>query len=105
MLAAAINSIGRRELSKMLRLRGTTRAMNFMPFAAARAYAQSTGCTSIKEWRQLKPEGKLPADVPAAPEAVYKKQGWMGWPDFLRGAPGRARRAKRSTQTSEQSSA
>jgi hypothetical protein len=99
-LAAAINTIGRRELSKLLRLRGTTRSMNFLPFAAARAYAQTTGCVSVKEWRQLKPEGKLPADVPAAPEVVYKKQGWMGWPDFLRGVPGRAR-AKQVTKTSE----
>ena len=61
--------------------------MNFLPFAAARAYAHTTGVTSSKAWRQLMPEGKLPADIPAAPEIVYKRQGWVGWPDFLLGIP------------------
>jgi hypothetical protein len=95
-LAAAINSIGRRELSKLLRLRATTRATNFVPFAAAREYAQTSGCTSIKAWRELKPAGKLPADIPAAPEVVYKTQGWLGWKDFLAGSRARAKRTQRT---------
>lgn len=94
MLASAIEEFGRRELCELLHLRSTTRAANFVPFAAAREYAQTTGCLSMKAWRQLKPQGKLPIHIPASPEVVYKNKGWAGWPDFLRGKPGRLRLQK-----------
>ena len=97
-MAAAISGIGRRELCKLLRLRSTTRAANFVPFAAAREYAHAAGCTSVKAWRQLKPAGKLPANIPAAPQVVYKNSGWAGWPDFLRGGAPAPARAKRTSK-------
>jgi hypothetical protein len=57
-------------------------------FRRARAFARSLGLTSYSEWKDfcnghLKRKGKLPADIPLAPNAVYAEKGWCGWGDWL----------------------
>jgi len=51
-------------------------------FTSARAFAQRLDLKSQTEWfayiKKKRPEG-----IPAAPREVYKKKGWVSWPDWL----------------------
>ena len=67
---------------------GTGRVSNhskkFISFIEAKKFTQSLGLKNEKEWRNWKKEGKLPSNIPAKPEVVYKDKGWIGYVDFLR---------------------
>jgi hypothetical protein len=66
---------------------GTNKVANvnrtFRSFAAARAYVREQGLRSSTEWRAWCGAGKRPADIPAAPDAVYRGRGWVSWRNFL----------------------
>jgi hypothetical protein len=67
----------------------------FRSFAAARAYVRKQGLRSNTEWRAWCAAGNRPADIPAAPDAVFRGRGWVSWRDFLGTdniAPSRVRR-------------
>jgi len=52
-------------------------------FEIARATVHKLGLTSANEWKELCRSGKLPRDIPAAPNLYYKNKGWINWPDWL----------------------
>jgi hypothetical protein len=52
------------------------------PFEQTREFARSLGLNSTTDWEQYWKTHERPADIPAAPERVYKGE-WNGWGDFL----------------------
>lgn len=54
----------------------------YRAFRAARRWARALELQSAAEWRVFARTPQRPADIPAAPEAVYRAQ-WKGWGDFL----------------------
>ncbi len=57
-------------------------------FNQARAFARKLKLKSGKEWfdytkGQNKKKPKLPDDIPASLDRVYKGKGWKNWPDWL----------------------
>jgi superfamily II DNA or RNA helicase len=66
---------------------GTGRISNqnksFLSFDEAKKYVCKLGLRNEKEWRVWKRDGKLPANIPAKPEVVYKDKGWKSYRDFL----------------------
>ena len=54
----------------------------FMPFKDARKFVRSLKIKSQSGWSKYKKSGKKPADIPATPTLVYKKE-WVSWADWL----------------------
>lgn len=52
---------------------------NYATFDAAKRYARSCGARTVQAWRAL----VLPAEIPMAPDVVYRELGWTSWGDFL----------------------
>ena len=57
--------------------------VNWRDFREAREYVQSLGLRSWAEWRAATKEGKLPPDIPSAPNQVYRERGWISNGDWL----------------------
>jgi superfamily II DNA or RNA helicase len=55
----------------------------WLPFPQARAFVQKRALKSAAEWRAYCASGKKPADIPTAPNLVYKDDGWVNWGDWL----------------------
>ncbi len=60
----------------------------YRPFEEARHYVRRLNLKSYTEWRkfckgQFPERGKLPADIPTAPDRVYQDKGWLNWGDWL----------------------
>ena len=55
---------------------------NWRPFHEARDYIHEVGVTGTKHWRKLAEEGRLPPDIPVAPNTVYSKE-WKTWGDWF----------------------
>lgn len=55
----------------------------FRSFEKARAFAQAQGLKNKDEWTSWAKTKAKPNDIPANPRDVYKKQGWVGWGDWL----------------------
>ncbi len=55
----------------------------FRSFEKARAFARGLGLKSKGEWNAFTKSGKLPKDIPRAPQGTYADKGWKGWRDFL----------------------
>jgi len=60
----------------------------YRPFTRARAFVRRLRLRSNSEWRKfckgkLPEKGRLPDDIPAAPENTYKDQGWGTMGDWL----------------------
>jgi hypothetical protein len=60
----------------------------FRPFAEARAWTRGLGLRNQSDWRDFCAghiEGKpsKPADLPSAPDLVYKDKGWVSWGDWI----------------------
>jgi hypothetical protein len=53
------------------------------PFRNARAFARRRGLKSENEWRKYNKSGRRPSDIPANPDRVYAKLGWISWGDWL----------------------
>jgi superfamily II DNA or RNA helicase len=66
---------------------GTDGAMpqvrQFREFEAARAFVQSLGLKSIKDWYAYRKSGQCPDDIPSYPPRTYAELGWIGWADWL----------------------
>lgn len=62
-------------------------------FTEARAYSRGLGVSTKEQWVALAKKGRLPAEIPSDPYGVYKKQGWISWPDWL--GTDRKRKTKR----------
>lgn len=61
----------------------------FLPFLKARAFARKLKLRNTKEWYvfckgEMPGLGRLPADIPTAPNQVYADKGWKGMGDWLR---------------------
>lgn len=61
---------------------------NYRSFEQARAYVRSLGLSKEEDWNTYiqggYPEkGKLPADIPANPEEIYKGKGWTNLTDWI----------------------
>jgi hypothetical protein len=65
---------------------GTGRAApgTFRSFKLARDYVHRLGLKSKTQWNEYCASGKKPADIPAAPQAVYAEAGWAGYGDWLK---------------------
>ena len=58
----------------------------YLPFSKARTFIHSLSIQNSFQWRDYCKSGKKPADIPANPPQVYKKE-WNGWRDWLGGEP------------------
>ena len=54
-----------------------------MPFSDARKFARDLHLKREKEWRAYSKAKKLPDNIPATPDRVYKSEGWLDWYDWL----------------------
>ncbi|MCB0419468.1 MAG: DEAD/DEAH box helicase family protein [Bdellovibrionales bacterium] len=54
----------------------------FQTFEESRKFVQSLNLSGQKEWFKYRKSGKLPDDIPRAPETTYKEE-WKGYGDFL----------------------
>lgn len=79
---------------------GTGRVANqqkkFRSFKKARIFAHQLKLKNVSEWRKytrgkVMNRMKLPIDIPANPEGVYKNEGWKGYGDWI-GTKTRGRR-------------
>ena len=57
--------------------------LQYLPFKQARKVVHGFDLNSYAEWKKFCSEGKLPQDVPRAPDQKYKDEGWDGWGDWL----------------------
>jgi superfamily II DNA or RNA helicase len=60
----------------------------YRPFAAARKFARRLRLRNNAEWRaycnaKMPKLGRLPPDIPKAPEQKYAGEGWKSWGDWL----------------------
>ena len=60
----------------------------YRPFPEARAFVLNLKLNGVAEWRlfckgEMPRLGRLPADIPVAPEQQYADKGWVGWGDWL----------------------
>lgn len=60
----------------------------YRPFASARSFAHSLKLKGNAEWRlyctgEMPNLEALPKDIPAAPDRIYLKHGWIGYGDWL----------------------
>ena len=54
----------------------------FLQFPEARNVARKLKLRSMSEWKKYILSTKA-VNLPSAPDNVYKKKGWNGWPNFL----------------------
>lgn len=55
----------------------------YRPFKEARKFVNSLILKNREEWRKYCRNGKKPDDIPAAPDRIYKNEGWKGMGDWL----------------------
>jgi superfamily II DNA or RNA helicase len=60
----------------------------YLPFKEARAFVHGLGLKSGTEWKEfckgrLPEKGRLPHNIPAKPDQVYRDKGWEGMGDWL----------------------
>ena len=60
----------------------------YRSFHEARTFVHKLELRNVTEWRafckgEMPKLGRLPADIPIAPEQQYTDRGWMGWGDWL----------------------
>lgn len=55
----------------------------YRPFVRARAFARKLRLRSEQHWRKFTKTSKLPTDIPATPNQVYRDRGWRGMGDWL----------------------
>jgi len=56
---------------------------NFRSFVDVKSFALGLKLENRKGWKSLLKEKKIPLDIPADPQQVYKNKGWTTWGDFL----------------------
>ena len=55
----------------------------YLSFEKAKKYIQELNIKSGSGFKILHKEKKIPDNIPASPDIVYKKYGWKSWGDFL----------------------
>ena len=55
----------------------------YKSFDEAREYIRSLNLSNQNDWRNLIKSGKLPIDIPSAPNTVYKDKGWISLGDWI----------------------
>ena len=55
----------------------------FLPFKKALLYARKLKLKSKKEWQDWAKNGVRPANIPSAPDQIYKVDGWQGYGHWL----------------------
>jgi len=65
-----------------------THLREYRPFKEARAFVHSLKLKNQHDWRkftkgELPQRGRLPFDIPAAPDRIYVVEGWKGFGDWL----------------------
>jgi hypothetical protein len=58
------------------------RKRSWLPFSDAVEISKSLGLRSESDWRKAKKEGRIPNELPSAPEQLYKIE-WKGWGYWL----------------------
>ncbi len=58
------------------------RKRNWLPFDQAVEISRSLGLKSETEWRQARKAGRIPNELPSAPEQLYRSE-WQGWGYWL----------------------
>lgn len=58
------------------------RKRDWLSFGEAVLLSRSLNLRSESEWRAAKKEGRIPPELPAAPEQLYKAE-WRGWKYWL----------------------
>jgi superfamily II DNA or RNA helicase len=56
---------------------------NWRPFGEARHYVHSLGLKNHAGWNRFCTSARRPADLPTAPNLVYRDRGWTGMADWL----------------------
>jgi len=56
---------------------------DWMSFEDARRFVHGLGLNSLTDWTEFCRSGKRPSNVPAAPNIVYKDDGWQSWGDWF----------------------
>ena len=59
------------------------RLRKYRTFNEARKFVRRLKLKNGEEWKAYKRSGKLPIDIPAAPQHAYLKKGWQGMRDWL----------------------
>ena len=54
----------------------------YLSFVIARTAIRKLGIQSYQQWKEYCQDGKIPANIPNAPDQKYKSE-WQGWDDFL----------------------
>ena len=62
---------------------GNLNKKEFLPFKQALLYAHSLKLKGEKAWRVWSKSGARPANIPSAPDQVYKHDGWQGYGHWL----------------------
>jgi hypothetical protein len=57
--------------------------LDFLPFKTALLYARSLKLTCQKEWTVWSMSSVRPVNIPSAPHATYKHDGWQGYGHWL----------------------
>jgi len=60
-----------------------SRFREYRPFREAGKLVRGLALKSHAEWKKYCKEGKLPQDIPVAPDQKYKDEGWVNWGDWL----------------------
>jgi superfamily II DNA or RNA helicase len=60
-----------------------TKKMDFLNFYESREYIHSLNLQNFTGWREFCKSGLKPTNIPASPDATYKKTGWISWSDWL----------------------
>jgi superfamily II DNA/RNA helicase len=60
-----------------------THLREYKSFEDARAFVHKLKLKSTEEWRSYCKSGHKPEDIPAAPERIYKQDGWKGMGDWI----------------------
>ena len=61
----------------------STHKKSFYSFEEARRFVQNLKIKNQAEWKRYSQSDEKPAEIPAAPERVYKNKGWIGLGDWL----------------------
>jgi exonuclease I len=60
-----------------------TQLREYKSFEEARDFVRKLKLINTKEWQDYCKSGQKPEDIPAAPERIYKQDGWKGMGDWL----------------------
>ena len=65
------------------KVKSPTYKRRYRSFHDASKYVHSLRLGSREDWKRYVKSGNKPDDIPAAPEIVYKHDGWKGVGDWL----------------------